>query len=402
MRRTWIAFAAALMVCLATGASAQDAASGDTRTQYPAFLNNSYVSLNVGWIGYLLSARQLEPGFQAESVDKARLGVRAEFLGHRFNKHLSAQVVYLRPGWFVRYNNVNGTGGRRLVSNAYGGLTFALDTPLTSRVSIYGEGCYGVTSRSGFEVNGKTALRTAHYAAGLVGGGLTYRTTPNTDVVFAATYSPGRQSFDQPSMRMYTTGLRYHLRPVPAADVVTNRDGGDLFPANVVRAGVTTDALKYGVNDLFSRWVVIFWGGHVQTKQGGTIEYERNVFHTKKRIAFDLGLSASSWQSKERDEKFRTFSVYPLMRYFFARLDAADVYFSYSLAGPTFISQPVIDGQDTGARFTFQDAMGVGAFLGKSPRLNIAVGIKHFSNGNLATHNAGVMIPLTFSVGVTF
>src|SRR4051812_1449641 len=110
-----IAVTAALIVCVATCASAQEAASEDTRAQYPVFMSNSYIGLNVGSIGYLFSERQLEPGFQAESVDKARLGVRADFFGHRFTKHFSAQVTYLRPGWFVKYNNVNGTGGRRPV-----------------------------------------------------------------------------------------------------------------------------------------------------------------------------------------------------------------------------------------------------------------------------------------------
>ena len=62
----------------------------------------------------------------------------------------------------------------------------------------------------------------------------------------------------------------------------------------------------------------------------------------------------------------------------------------------------MIDGLNTGAHFTFQDMMGVGAFLGKSRRLNAEVTIKHFSNGNLATSNAGIKVPLTFKVGLTF
>ena len=46
--------------------------------------------------------------------------------------------------------------------------------------------------------------------------------------------------------------------------------------------------------------------------------------------------------------------------------------------------------------------MGVGAFIGKSRRLNVDVSIKHFSNGNLATSNAGIKIPLTFKLGLAF
>ena len=55
----------------------------------------------------------VEPGFEAESIDKARIAVRADFFGHRFTKWLAAQVTYMRPGVFVKYNNVNGPAARR-------------------------------------------------------------------------------------------------------------------------------------------------------------------------------------------------------------------------------------------------------------------------------------------------
>ena len=142
---------------------------------------------------------------------------------------------------------------------------------------------------------------------------------------------------------MFTTGLRIHMRPIPAADGRQPR-AGFVFPANVVRLGYTTNMLTYGVNDLFSKNVPIFWGGNVETRHGFTLDYQRNVFHSKKRFAFDLGVSASLWKSNGNRERFRTLSVYPLFRFFLARTQPADVYFSYSLAGPTFISQTVIDG----------------------------------------------------------
>jgi hypothetical protein len=126
------------------------------------------------------------------------------------------------------------------------------------------------------------------------------------------------------------------------------------------------------------------------------------VFHTKKVFAFDLGASASYWNSNAKEEIFRTLSVYPLFRFFLARTEPADLYFSYSLAGPTYISRAVIDGRETGALFTFQDFMGVGAFLGKARRMNAEVGIKHYSNGNLFTTNASIKVPLTLTLGLAF
>jgi hypothetical protein len=394
----------ALIVCLAAPASAQDAtaADADTRTQYPAFMRDSYFTLRGGWIGYLFSATQLEPGFEAESIEKPRPAVRLDFFGHHFTKNLAAQVTYMRPGQFVEYNNINGKNGSHPVSNAYAGVTFVGDVALSPKISAYVEGGYGVTSRSGIVIDGKTALEPAFYGSALVGGGLAFQWTPAFDVLLGATYSPGRQAFEQPSTRMYTLGFRYNMRAIPADEVTANRDAGFYFPANVVRVGYSTNAPGYAVNDLFSKYVVIFWGGHVDTRQGVTLEYERNVYHSKKRFAFDLGASASFWQTDGTQASFHTLSAYPLVRYFFGRTESADTYFSYSIAGPTYISQYQLDGLSTGANFTFQDSMGVGAFIGKSRRMNVDVSIKHFSNGNLATSNAGIKIPLTFKLGLAF
>ncbi len=389
-------------MCLAGAASAQNATPDDARTQYPTFMRDSYFTLRGGSIGYLFTPTQLELGFQAESIEKPRPAVRIDFFGHYFLKHLAAQLTYMRPGQFVEYININGPNGRHPVSNAYAGLTFVADAALGQKVSAYVEGGYGVTSRSGIVLDGKVALQPAHYGSALVGLGLEYQWTPTFDLLFGATYSPGRQSFDQPSTRTYTFGTRVNMHRIPAADVITNRDAGYVFPANVVRVGYSTNRLTYGMNGLFSKYVVIFWGGHVETKQGVTIEYERNVFHSKKRFAFDLGVSTSAWQTNGTQATFRTLSAYPLVRFFFGRTEPADVYFSYSIAGPTYINQFLLDGLNTGARFTFQDSMGIGVFVGRGRHMNVDVSIKHFSNGNLATENAGIKIPLTFKLGLAF
>jgi opacity protein-like surface antigen len=396
------ACAAALIVCVATCASAQDVTSEDTRTQYPAFLTDSYFTVDVGRIGYVFSGDQLEPGFRAASIDVPGLAVRVDLFGYHVLKHLSAQITYLRPARYVAYRSINGDPATSQVSTAYAGLTLVADVPLNPHLSGYIEGGLGITSRSGIVINGVTALHSAHYAAGLVGAGLAYHATPTIDVIFGATYSPGRKSLTQPSTRLYTTGIRYNMRALSAATVEENRRSGFAFPENVVRLGYTSNVLSYGVNNFFSQTVPIFWGGNVETRQGYTLDYERNVFHTKKKFAFDLGASASYWKSDGNGDHFATLSFYPLFRFFLARTEPADVYFSYSLAGPTLMSDTVLDGRDTGERFTFQDFMGLGMFFGKDRRLNAELGIKHYSNGNIFTQNASIKIPLTLTLGLTF
>src|SRR4051812_22946527 len=106
-----------MLIC--ASASAQEAASDDTRAQYPPFLNNSYFSINVGSIRYLFSGQQLAPGYAVESIDIPHLAVRVDLFGHRFTKHLSAQATYMRPARYVMYRSVNGDKEDRRISAAY-------------------------------------------------------------------------------------------------------------------------------------------------------------------------------------------------------------------------------------------------------------------------------------------
>lgn len=43
--------------------------------------------------------------------------------------------------------------------------------------------------------------------------------------------------------------------------------------------------------------------------------------------------------------------------------------------------------------------MGVGVAFGEKRNVTAGVKINHYSNGNIFTHNAGLKIPLTLSVG---
>ena len=132
-----------------------------------------------------------------------------------------------------------------------------------------------------------------------------------------------------------------------------------------------------------------------------SVQYQRNVFHTKKVFAFDVGAGFTEWRSHNND-RFRTLSGYPLARFTFLRLKPADVYAAYSVAGPTYISKVVIDGLHTGSHFTFQDFMALGSFVGSRRRLNVEINLNHYSNGNLMNENAGVRIPLTLKLGYAF
>jgi len=191
------------------------------------------------------------------------------------------------------------------------------------------------------------------------------------------------------------------MRPIPPDRVEANRRSGYAFPAGVVQVEYSS-GFGYGVNNFVSRKVPVFWGGHAEVDQGVAAHVERNVFHARKVFALDLGMSTGAYRTRRDRQRFFTGSVYPLLRFTLVRTGAADLYFAYSLAGPTYISRTVLDGLDTGRHFTFQDFMGVGIFAGRRRNLNLGVKINHYSNGNIFPQNAGVKIPLTFGLGYAF
>jgi hypothetical protein len=91
-----------------------------------------------------------------------------------------------------------------------------------------------------------------------------------------------------------------------------------------------------------------------------------------------------------------------VFRFSAVRTRPLEFHLSYSLAGPTWITRTVIDSVPTGKRFTFQDFMGAGIFLGRDRRVAAEVRIAHYSNGNLFPQNPGVTVPLGFYLGSTF
>lgn len=376
----------------------------DQRAQYPRLLANSYFEVGVGYIDYPFSARQLEPGFEVESVGVPHTAARVVLLGYRFNKHVAAQVSYMRPVEWVKYKDVNGVPATRTVWMNLAGLTLRGSLPLGERWSLDGEGGLGVVTRKGFEIEGEDTpiVKDANYWTALVGGGLRYRLGDSWELGANAIYSPSHASTRQPHTLMLSGGFRYNMHPLSDEHVQKNMQAGFVFPRNLVQVGYASEASGYGVNHFFSSTVPIFWGGIAQVRRGVTLHYQRNVFHTRRTFSLDWGASLSQWTSRVEGEPFYAASLYPLFRFTLVRTRPVDVYFDYSLAGPTTISRVVIDGNDTGRHFTFQDFMGVGFYAGKGRHFNAEVKIGHYSNGNLFPQNAGVSIPLTFNLGYTF
>ena len=415
----------ALLCCAGTDASAQDAAvaqlaqdavesapqgeaaeasaSGEGRAQYPTFLANAFVTVNIGYIDYPFSALQLEPGHRAESIQVPHASVRAVLFGRHFGQYLSGQVSYMRPVEYAQYRNVDGAENSRSAWMHFGTLTLLARAPLGERLSLFGEGGLAVTSRRGFADGADVVVKDAQFWAPLVGAGVEYRVNQSWDLVSSATYIPPNDEHRQPHTVFASAGFRINLRPLPAERVKETQDAGRIVPANLIQVGYATNALGYGANNVLSKQVPIFWRGKVEVQHSVVnVQYHRNVFYTKRIFALDFGVSYGQWTSDRNGDTFRTFSVFPVMRFTVVRSRPADFYALYSVAGPTYISRTVIDGLDTGSHFTFQDFMGIGMFMGARRQFNAEINLNHYSNGNIQLKNAGVKVPLTFKVGYGF
>jgi hypothetical protein len=334
----------------------------------------------------------MEPGHRAGSVRTPSLAVRVTF-GYRFDDTLSGQVTYLRPARWVEYRNVDGTTNGGTVWMNVAGLTMKARTPVTGRWSAYAEAGLGIVTRHGLSVGGRTVVADAVFATPLVGGGADYQVTEEWRLTLGGLYSPGQSDPLQPRTVAFTTGMTYLVTPRPAARPVPG-EPTYIFPEDLVQLGFTTNALGYGFNTAVSP---IFWQGDVRVARGVTLHYQRNLFHTKKLFSLDWGASLAYKRSDLDRDRFLALSIFPLFRFTAYRTTVADFYFSYSLAGPTFISKTVIDGQRVGKRFTFQDLLGLGAYAGRDRRYNLELRVGHYSNGNLIPRNPGIKVPLSRS-----
>ncbi|MEO7982866.1 MAG: acyloxyacyl hydrolase [Bacteroidota bacterium] len=375
---------------------------GEKRIQYPWGLKNSYFGLTIGSINYPFSAAQLEPGFTVGSVAVPHIAPRLILYGYQFNEWLSAQITYMRPVDWVVYKNINGDQTNHSVWMNVGGLTLVTRVPLGKKFSLSAEAGLGMVTRKGFEIDYVAVVKNATYPGFLFGGSLQYHLNRKWDLVINSTISPAHAKDKQPRTLFYSAGFNYRLKELSKDKVASNIKSGYYFAKQLLQLSYTTNGLGYGTNDLFSKTLPLFWGGAAHLKQGFSVNYQRNIFHARKVFSLDWGAGMGYWKSRKKEDQFFTLSFYPVLRFTAFRSPKTDLFFEYTVAGPTLISKTLIDNEKTGRNFTFYDAMGMGIFTGKKKNLNAGIRIAHFSNGNIFPQNDGVKVPLTFSLGYVF
>ena len=251
-------------------------------------------------------------------------------------------------------------------------------------------------------MDGQDVVKDANYPTVLLGSGLQYHLNDKWDLQMGIAYTPPNDRYRQPRTLLVSSGAVFNMRPLSAEKVQDNAQSGAIFPKNLIQIGYATNTFGTGVNHFVSGKVKIFWGGNFEVAHGITARYQRNVFHTKKIFSLDLGASVANWQGAKNQINFYTVSLFPQFRFTLIRLKQVDLYLSYSLAGPTYITKTIIDGRDIGQRFTFQDLFGLGWYMGKQRHVSMEVSIGHYSNGNIFPRNPSMKVPLTLTVGYAF
>src|SRR5262245_42497886 len=147
------------------GSSSSDsAAQRDSRAQFTGLLANSFVTVNVGAIGYAFSEQQLAPGHSVGSIETPHVAASIVLFGHHFSNHFSAQGSYMRPIEYVRYQGLDGTDASQTVWMHYGTVTAQVRAPVARRPSVFGWGGVHESARISARQSTGRHQRTFHVA----------------------------------------------------------------------------------------------------------------------------------------------------------------------------------------------------------------------------------------------
>jgi hypothetical protein len=101
---------------------------------------------------------------------------------------------------------------------------------------------------------------------------------------------------------------------------------------------------------------------------------------------------------------YQSLSIYalaPVLRYYFVTGTYASPFIDLSI-GASYLTKTRFADRNLGMHFAFQDEVGLGVALGREQRFSISLSSIHYSNGSMASMNAGITIPLLVKVAFRF
>ncbi len=369
----------------------------DPATKMPAIFDGSWIGLSAGAKKTYFTNSDLTPGYAPSSIKNTITALRVT-IGHYFNPYIAMSINLMRG---AHSNKFIYPGVTTSVAESLFALTLRPTWPLNDTLSLFGEGGVGFISRKGYRINGVDVVSNDDILTAVFGVGFYYNLPYNMFLDLETEYTTPNKAKKQPSIFYVGLGFNYllkathsHLQPgkqywFPKSTLQLNYVNQDLFYWDVARYFTPPKGLP------------IFFDGHIKVGKGIALTYEKTFFHTFKYFSIEWGWSTSQWQSRMSKQNFYTLSLFPEIKIWMLRSPSFDLFFTYSLAGPTYISKRFIDGSDSGSHFTFQDFLGIGAFLGQSKTVAINFKIIHYSNGNSLPSNPGVCVPVMLGIVVS-
>jgi hypothetical protein len=95
------------------------------------------------------------------------------------------------------------------------------------------------------------------------------------------------------------------------------------------------------------------------------------------------------------------YSLAPVIRYYFKRGTYFSPFAEISI-GASYLTKTHFSDRNLGIHYSFQDELGLGATFGKSHRYYFTLTALHYSNGSMASMNAGITVPVVLNIGYRF
>lgn len=94
-------------------------------------------------------------------------------------------------------------------------------------------------------------------------------------------------------------------------------------------------------------------------------------------------------------------SLTPVIRVYFLKKSYVSPFAEISI-GASYLSRTHFSDRNLGIHYSFQDEVGLGAAFGKERRFYFTLSALHYSNGSMASMNAGITVPLVLNIGYRF
>ena len=362
---------------------------------------NQYISgfyLQVG-IGHNDPAYQIDDFYHvvASSIQSPTFSEQAT-LGYDITQRIATQIniIYTTPNSVL----LNGVRKRNFYNNLVS-WTVLYSIPLSDRLALSAIGGLGYVARSRVSTAGKSVLPGGNTVVPVYGAKLQYRVLHRLTLFLNWLGAPKRSDVRLPSTNYFGggIGLRFgHICHSASHDTFKSYQGDNMPPKHTMMFGFYDR--NFWSPDIKRPPPPIMWTAATKAAHGATAEYLYNIFNTKHVLSLYAGLAASWWERQSKS--LFVASGFLEFRFWLWRHGWAKPFVTWSIAGPSLMSNYRFGNTNLGGHFIWRDTLGVGVTLGQEQQLDITVRVQHYSNGDFLAKNPGMDVPIVITVGYAF